>query len=56
MVSLITNFAIKYAGILITAGVGIIVRAAEKTAIVKKYQAQISQLVSDIKDASQNKN
>ena len=49
---MITNFAMKYAGILITAGVSLIVRSAEKTAIVKKYQAQIKQLVSDIKDAA----
>ena len=54
MVSIITSLLIKYSQVLITTGVSIAIRALEKNAIVKKYQSQISGLVKDLKDASQN--
>ena len=46
----------KYAQVLITAGIGIVIRAAEKSKLVTKYQAQISALIKDIKDASNQSN
>ena len=56
MVSIITAFAMKYAQVLITAGIGIVIRAAEISKLVTKYQAQISALIKDIKDASNQSN